>query len=191
MIERGQPRMQLSDEKKESLEKQIEAARPILLNFIRGKMSDLTGESHLTPEDVTQQTMLNAVNNLNSIKDANITAWLFTMANNFIISELRHQKTVRDNQNNTSEALHPSHGHGESIVSDPPLRQRMLEAIMKLTPEHSATLRLRLDGNSIKEIASILKLSDAAVKSRLHQAKAKLKTLLADEGVDLGDELLK
>ena len=66
-----------------------------------------------------------------------------------------------------------------SDVHDKELRDRLVEAINDLTPEHKAVIVLRtLEGLSYKDIGEILGCSEGTVMSRLHYARKKLQSKL-------------
>jgi RNA polymerase sigma-70 factor (ECF subfamily) len=68
--------------------------------------------------------------------------------------------------------------HGEAERSD--LRRHLDAAIEKLPPDYRAVFALRdIEGQSTEETAQVLGLSVAAVKSRLHRARAFLREELA------------
>ena len=54
---------QIDEEHKETFEQQLEAAQPRVLKHIKRKMTGPNFPPSITPEDVVQQTMLNALKN--------------------------------------------------------------------------------------------------------------------------------
>jgi RNA polymerase sigma-70 factor (ECF subfamily) len=66
-------------------------------------------------------------------------------------------------------------------ISDKEIRQRIDEAITKLSPEHRTVIVMReIDGLEYTEIAEQMNCSLGTVMSRLFYARKKLQTLLKD-----------
>lgn len=66
-------------------------------------------------------------------------------------------------------------------TGDPMLRQRILQALDRLTQrQRDSFVLVHMDGFSVKEAASILALRPGSVKSHLHRALQHLRTELAD-----------
>ena len=66
-------------------------------------------------------------------------------------------------------------------ISDKEIRQRIDEAIARLSPEHRAVIVMReIDGLEYAEIAEQMECSIGTVMSRLFYARKKLQTALKD-----------
>jgi len=85
-------------------------------------------------------------------------------------------------------ALEPelaAHGGSPEIAADDHDRARMLErALLELSPEHRAVVVLKhLDGFSYQEIGDMLGVPEKTVKSRLFDARKRLRRILEKRGV--------
>ena len=138
-------------------------------------------------EDVLQETFLRAHLKLRTFEGrSGIYSWLTRIAINTALMTLRRRR-VR------SEILLDSYsdflGGGSSLeIKDSSLnpeqtyalrqqRVRILNAIGRLKPDLQTPIRMQmLFGSSLKEIGRALKISDAAVKARLHRARSRLST---------------
>ncbi len=99
------------------------------------------------------------------------------------INEARQRFRKRRRQNETDEGLEPlrdSASDGDQREKD--MRERLLEAIAQLEPEHAEMLVLWADqGYTDAEIASMLGKTRGAVAVTLHRARARLKELMYGE----------
>jgi RNA polymerase sigma-70 factor (ECF subfamily) len=66
--------------------------------------------------------------------------------------------------------------------------QRVRRAIEQLPPDQRLCQLYALQGSSYREIGEIMGLTEAAVKSRLHQARKRLEELLGEDPKGLGDD---
>lgn len=64
--------------------------------------------------------------------------------------------------------------------------ERVQRAIDQLSPADQTALRLQLSGHSLEEIAGVLGITIAALKSRFNGARKRLRELLGDEAEGLG-----
>jgi len=107
----------------------------------------------------------------------NFRAWLYRIARNYCVGVLRGQRGARQPQ----VLAPPSHladaitGQLSRLVKQE-LRARMAQVVAALPEEQREVLMLRHgDGLSRAEIAYVLDISEATVKSRLFQAISKLR----------------
>jgi RNA polymerase sigma-70 factor (ECF subfamily) len=138
--------------------------------------------------DLTSQIFIKALTALPNFqsqpKATSFRSWLFTIAHNLVIDAHR-----------TRRPHHPIDGHdGDErpmLVVDPAplpedqaltadLRTALVDAMRHLTGQQRQIVDLRLAGLTGPEIASVLGLHIAAVKSLQFRAYAKLRTLLRD-----------
>lgn len=137
------------------------------------------------PEDargVLQETMLTLVRSLHAFRgDSSLSTWLFAVARSHSSKRRRKRRHALH-----TISLEDDPGVVEQIAGDLPdpvtyLEQReisvMLEAaIRELDEKYRDVLVLRdVEGLSAGEVAEVLGLSVAAVKSRLHRARAMLR----------------
>ena len=124
-------------------------------------------------EEITSETFVCAWMNINMIRTETLKAYLFTIARNKYLKSLRKNHTHR-----RLEDSHPdSNTKVERLVED----QSELDAIngfLQPLPEMDRTafvLRVQYD-LPYAEIARVLKLSEGAIKVKVHRARKKLFT---------------
>ena len=137
--------------------------------------------------DLVQEAFLAAYLSLAQLKDAErFRNWLYSIVLNVCRSYLRDQKTITfsleallggmpsDLLALSNTALDP-----QEIVEERELHGVLLDAVQQLAPkERAVTLLFYYDQLSIYEIATLLDISQSAVKSRLFQARKRLRASL-------------
>ena len=141
-------------------------------------------------EDVTQQTFLSALENLNGFRgDASFATWLLRIATHAALKVIRKRKgldTVSLEEATEEEDSYGSIPHPEYIADwrqspEEMVRkneiQRLLEdALANLDEKHRLVFLLRdVEGLSVKETAEALGLSEANTKVRLLRARLQLR----------------
>jgi len=138
-------------------------------------------------EDVLQETFVSAYRALPNFKgDSQFGTWLYRIATNFALMKLRGKKPVfvsldepRDEDSAPLELTDFSADPLADVLDDE-LRGKMEEAISKLPDDMRTVFLLRdIEGLSNSEVAEVLDLSVAAVKSRLHRTRLQLRRDLA------------
>jgi len=134
--------------------------------------------------EVLQETMLAAFRNLLGFRGhAALSTWLFQIARSFCIKERRGVR-----------AMHALHADLTDDAPTPELHARAREvgralssAIAQLPPDQREVLMLRdVEGMSAQEAAVVVGIEVRALKSRLHRARAALRTTLAETDGLLG-----
>jgi len=98
------------------------------------------------------------------------------------VNVCRQRSRVRREEQLDPDTALDSRGSGDSDIARLPLRLRIREALSCLTSSSRETLLLfYVGGYSHQEIAEILEVPSTAVKSRLRNARARLRKELADE----------
>jgi RNA polymerase sigma-70 factor (ECF subfamily) len=136
-------------------------------------------------EDLTQDVFLSAYRALGRLpEDANESAWLFTIARNRALQELRRRKILRwIPLAHTADDEDDVHPHGGPAVADAVAERDRLRRAMNAVPARDlACLLLSIDGHSYREVAQITGLSTPAVRARIFRARERLRALLGDEG---------
>ncbi|WP_411816382.1 RNA polymerase sigma factor [Hyphococcus sp. DH-69] len=151
-------------------------------------------------EDVVQETYLRAFQKLESFRaDSELSTWLSRIAINTAYRRLRRRGRVvffEDFASPKNEGDDPHPAFIEGVESEEPspefqmqitqLRSLLQEAIDMLPLEFRTVFVLaKVDGRSVKEIATILSINEQTVKTRLHRAKAKLRTNIGDAFEDI------
>jgi RNA polymerase sigma-70 factor, ECF subfamily len=177
----------------------------------------MVGEAELA-QDLTQDTFLSAYRNLcrrsaaaELDQDANgeaaknwqqtpaqnnMSAWLYTIARNAVLSEMRRRKVVRflpffhrvSSSAGTEEELDgladtPQVEPGENLEARTALRDELEQAMSKVGREKLTALLLHMDGFSYKEICDITGDSLSSVKSQIFRAKDGLRRVLNTTGL--------
>lgn len=140
----------------------------------------------VTAEDVQQETLLAVIRHLGSYRgDASFTTWVFTLARTHAgrvaRSDHRHRARVDRLAKHLLSLPRSGPDHDDTVAAIE-LRGRVLAALMSLPPVDRAVLEARdILGYSAAETATALCLSVPAVKTRLHRARGRLRTLLLPE----------
>lgn len=139
----------------------------------------LTGEREAA-RDVVQDAWLAIVRGLKRLDDpARFRAWAYRIVTNKCADWTRRcvvrRSVAKKLRDWTPQACEDLPREADSVNDAP----RMRDALMKLPAEQRAILSLHyLDGMSIREIARTLDLPEGTAKSRLYQARNRLKQTL-------------
>ena len=157
-----------------------------VLNFI----ARFIGSAEVA-EDLTQEVFLRIYRNrLRYVPKARFRTWMFTIARNLSLNEIRRSTRLgelitQDDPDLRANASFPYQDDDKSGPESDLLlqerRKRVHQAISNL-PENqrSAVLLRRFEDLSYAEIAAVLGVSEKAVKSLLSRAKVNLRKHLAD-----------
>ena len=146
-------------------------------------------KNHADAEDVMQETFLKVYRSIRTFrKDAAFETWVYRITVNEALNfvkrrERRQERTIEttpeaefepDAQYRADHASDP-HAHAEKAE----LRRYVTEAVNSLSLKHRTVVILHeFEGLTHAEIASILNCSEGTIRSRLHYARKKLRTLL-------------
>lgn len=130
-------------------------------------------------EDATSVTFLNAIGAIRDLgpeRQHAFRPWLFTIAHNAVIDQLRRRRHLPLDE---IEMAEPGPSLDErAILSD--RRQRLAWAIGTLGPEQQQVIHLRLAGLPPAEIGEVLGKSAGAVRVIHHRAVNRLRELMDD-----------
>jgi len=137
-------------------------------------------------EDVLQDTFLRAYRGIKSFQGAStFSTWIYRITANSALMRLRKKQLPTVSIEDQDERETPVNiadwtpGPAEQLMTQE-LQQEMDAAIESLPPEFQQVFILRdVEERSNAEVAEILDLSVAAVKSRLHRARLKVRNRLA------------
>lgn len=136
----------------------------------------------LIAEDLTSETFYKAYRSLQTFReiDASFSTWLYTIARNTVLSELRKQKNISVS---LDESIHTAIASTDDMPEQSMLRNEKVtmvrDAINNLPEKQRAALILReYDQMDYQEIANIMNLTVSSVKSLLFRARASVKTQL-------------
>lgn len=136
--------------------------------FARRMMRD----QHLG-DDAAQDTFLRMWKGLRTLEPrGRFVAWTFTIARNTCIEALRREKRTPMPLEEIDAGSHdPSDAHV--------LRGIVTDALAKLEEPFRSTLLLRETGLAYEELAETMEIPVGTVRSRLHEARRRLATMLA------------
>ncbi|MGO8931204.1 MAG: RNA polymerase sigma factor [Limisphaerales bacterium] len=144
-------------------------------------------------EDVTQQTFLSALENLNAFRgDASFATWLLRIATHAALKVIRKRKgldtvsleAATEEADNYDTIPHPEYiadwRHSpEELVRKHETQRLLDDALAGLDRKHRLVFLLRdVEGLSVKETAEALGLSEANTKVRLLRARLQLREQL-------------
>jgi RNA polymerase sigma-70 factor (ECF subfamily) len=132
-------------------------------------------------EDVLIEALLKAYTNLDQLRDSeSFRAWLAQIARR-VCWQLKQQEALLpllqlSEMESAGHELHDKSAAPEEIVSAAQMKQLLKEAVAQLAPEFRVVYQLRdLDELPGDEVAAMLGISLAAMKSRLHRARTMLR----------------
>jgi RNA polymerase sigma-70 factor (ECF subfamily) len=135
-------------------------------------------------KDVTQETLLAAARGLRTFRGASsLSTWLFTIARSFCIKRRRRRAGAPNElvslDSNTAKGMVSGERPPDEAVGDRRLAIALDAAIAALEPMYREVLVLRdVEGLTAPEVAAVLGLGVDAVKSRLHRARAAVRSRL-------------
>jgi RNA polymerase sigma-70 factor, ECF subfamily len=142
-------------------------------------------------ECVLQETFLKVFQALPTFKSqSSLSTWIYRIATNYALMRLRARKkeavdldeSQNDISQNTIDSFNRALGNNPlNTVINNELRESMQQAIEELPPKFRSVFILKdIEGYSLKEIAEMLDMTLAAVKSNLHRARLFLRDRLAN-----------
>jgi RNA polymerase sigma-70 factor (ECF subfamily) len=150
-------------------------------NLVRG----LT-RNEADAQDALQETFLSVFRKIGSFKEqSSLATWIYRIAVNSALMTIRKRRKREERSISLDEYMPKFAGNGHRVVELPDwsptadevllnkeLAQHLRESIQALDPAYRTVFILRdQEGLSNEEAAAILKISVAAVKSRLHRAR--------------------
>jgi RNA polymerase sigma factor (sigma-70 family) len=141
-----------------------------------------SAKMEMLAEDLCQETFYKAFRSLQTFREveASFSTWLYTIARNTVLSELRKQKTGKVS---LEESGYTPQASFEAMPEQAILRNEKVsmvrEAINNLPEKQRSALILReYEQLDYQEIANILGQTVSSVKSLLFRARASVKTQL-------------
>lgn len=157
-----------------------------IFNYIYG----FTQDKQLV-EDIVQETfikMVNGIDKYNHFSGAKFSTWLFSIARNTVLDELRKKKVnfISIDEGNGLELKSPGDIEESYIQKDE--MQKVNQVIDCLPPEARSLVYLRYHMNfSYKEISSILSYPQEKVKWRLHDTLEKIRKIVRVKEVKINE----
>ena len=146
-------------------------------------------KNHADADDVMQETFIKVYRSIRTFrKDAAFETWLYRItvneALNFVKRRERQQTSTLET---ASEAAYEATARYRAQIANDPhvhaekaeLRHHVTAAVNSLSLKHRTVVILHeFEGLTHAEIAAVLNCSEGTVRSRLHYARKKLRTLL-------------
>tara|TARA_R110000765_G_scaffold425122_3_gene537393 strand:+ start:1504 stop:2022 length:519 start_codon:yes stop_codon:yes gene_type:complete len=129
--------------------------------------------------DKMQEAFIKLWDNCKSVSPDKAKAFIFKVAGNMMLNELKHEKVVlRYAQQKPTEVSNES---PEFLLEEAEFLKKYQNALSTLTEnQRVAFLLFRAEGKNQKEIAEMLGVSTRVVESRIFNAYKKLKALLKE-----------
>ncbi len=164
----------------------LERYQDRILNFILRIVSD-----YGTAADIAQEVFIRVYLNAGRyLPGSKFTPWLYRIASNLAINELRRRKRWRfislddtgdsgDDRTYAFELPDENTISPEQFTSQEEVKKRVDEALKKVPVKYRIPLILReIEGNDYEEISETLNIPRGTVKSRLNRGRALLKNVL-------------
>lgn len=158
----------------------VDSYKDRLFSFVWRMLRD-----HHEAEDVCQAAFVRAYESLSSYSEQYaFSTWLFTIAYRLCLNQMRKRKHA------AAEVDLSQFGDGGADASEVlasseearHLRDVIWDAVDELSPaQKSAVLLFYREGKSCQEIGQVLDMPAVTVKSHLHRAREKLRTILRSE----------
>lgn len=141
-------------------------------------------------EDVLQETLLALARGIHDLRGtASVSTWLFAVARSFCIKKRRRRKGAPKETDSledagagegSGQALEEPGAGPEGLAAEKEIQRALEHALRRLEPSQREVLVLRdVEGLTAPEVAEIVGVGVAAVKSRLHRARLALRDELA------------
>jgi len=135
-------------------------------------------------EDLTQQTFYKAIKYRESYKGGKFASWIFQIARNLSYDHFEKQKRE---QKTAEELFETNRFETETYIDDGPSEEtlQLRFALQKLSPKDRELIVLsKLQNIKYREIATIIESNEVAVKTKVHRAIKKLRTIYFENSHD-------
>lgn len=129
---------------------------------------------HINPKDQVQEAFIKLWDNCKKVPFLKAKSFLFTVANNLTLNEIKHGKVkLKYQQLGTNDRTNEN---PQFILEEKEYLQKYQKALANLTePQRVAFLMNRVEGKKHREIAELLGISKKAVEKRIYGALKKLR----------------
>lgn len=129
---------------------------------------------HLNPEDKVQDAFIKLWDNCKDVTVDKAKSFLFTVANNTTLNDIKHKKVVLKYQKDIPKNY--TNETPEFLMEESEYMMKYQKALSNLTEgQREVFLMNRVEGKRHKEIASLLNISVKAVEKRLYGALKKIR----------------
>ena len=130
--------------------------------------------AHLNPNDKVQDAFIKLWDNCKKVSLSKAKSYVFTVANNMMLNEVKHQKVVLKYQQ--SKHKHYTNESPEFVLEKQEFLNRYKLALERLTEEQRVAFLLnKADGKKHSEIAEMLGVTQKVVEYRIYSAFNTLK----------------
>lgn len=150
----------------------VEAYQPKLRRFLL----NLTHGDEMLTDDLAQETFIKVYINLRSFKGmSSFSTWMYRIAYNEFYTYMR--RTQEEHLGDNAPPDVASENSERATDAEMTIKQAL-----KLLPpdERTAITLFYIEDQPIKKIATIMQMPENTIKSHLHRAKEKLKTIIGD-----------
>ena len=135
-------------------------------------------------EDATSQIFAQALAALPRYRTGSFRAWLFTIAHNVVVDEVRRTRPA-SSLDVAVAVVDPAPGL-DDVVIQAETRQTVAALMSQLSPMQQQVLELRLAGLTAVEIAAVMGRSHGTIRNLQHQTLVRLRELLRVGDADGG-----
>jgi RNA polymerase sigma-70 factor (ECF subfamily) len=129
------------------------------------------------PDDKTQEAFVKLWENCKKVTVEKAKSFLFTVANNMMLNEIKHQKVVLKYRSQKEDGF--THESPEFLMQKDEYFKKYQEVLSKLTEEQrTAFLLSKVEGKKHTEIAEMLGVTRKVVEYRIYSAFDTLKSEL-------------
>lgn len=167
---------------------------------IEGRINPDSPEAEALMEEVAQETLVRALNNLDSFEGrSQFTTWAHKIAVRAALTELRRRRwrevplpemEINEDEDRSYRELPDRQATPEEQASRAEMMERVNRIIMEeLTDKQRQTLMAIMDGFPLEEAASRLGTNRNALYKMMHDARLRLKKRMEKEGLTPQDVL--
>ena len=126
------------------------------------------------PNDKAQEAFIKLWDNCSKVSISKAKSFLFTVANNMVLNEIKHHKVVLNYQQHKPK--HYTYETPEFILENKEYMERYQKALSNLTEEQRVAFLLnKVEGKKHNEIAEYLGVTRKVVEYRIYSAFTSLK----------------
>lgn len=136
--------------------------------------------------DIAQDTFIKAYRKLDQLTDdASARSWIYRIATNTAIDDMRRRRFTVPMGDDAGPHDRADHRPGpEAQVLDGVVDERIQRALLRLRPNHRQCLLLSdVEDMGARQIAEVMGMSYAAVRTLLCRARGEMRAALAAEGM--------
>lgn len=133
--------------------------------------------AQFNPGDKAQDAFIKLWENCKKVTQSSARSFLFTVANNLTLNEIKHQKVVLEHQK--IKPIEHTNENPEFLLEKEQFLQQYQRALGNLTEDQRVAFSLsKIEGKKHSEIAELLGVTQKVVEYRIYSAFSKLKSEL-------------